>query len=127
MADYNWITPNQYNDMHTALTGGYKGLTGDAANIKQGDDFLSQIVPVIMASDAYKNHGVIIRWWDEAEGDGVANDNADDYNHTNGEIVISTCACERERRPVCEPGEFHTFLRPADHAGNLPRRPTASR
>ena len=67
VADYNWITPDQYNDMHTALTGGYKGLTGDAANIKQGDDFLSQIVPLIMASDAYKNHGAIILWWDEAE------------------------------------------------------------
>src|SRR6185437_70647 len=52
VADYNWISPNQYNDMHTSLTGGYKGLTGDAANIKQGDDFLSQIVPVIMASNA---------------------------------------------------------------------------
>jgi phosphatidylinositol-3-phosphatase len=89
VADYNWISPNQYNDMHTSLTGGYKGLTGDAANIKQGDDFLSQIVPVIMASNAYKNHGVIILWWDEAENDGVAGDNADDFNHTIGEIIIS--------------------------------------
>jgi hypothetical protein len=57
VADYNWITPNQYNDMHSGLTGGYKGLTGAAAKIKQGDDFLSQIIPVIMASDAYKKHG----------------------------------------------------------------------
>jgi len=89
LADYNWISPNQYNDMHTALTGGYKGLTGDAANIKQGDDFLSQIVPAIMASHAYKNHGVIILWWDESERDGVAGDNPDDLNHTVGEIVIS--------------------------------------
>ena len=23
-ADYNWITPNQFNDMHTTLSGGYK-------------------------------------------------------------------------------------------------------
>jgi hypothetical protein len=89
VADYTWITPDQYNDMHTALKGGYKGLTGDAANIKQGDDFLSQIVPVIMASKAYKNHGVIILWWDEAESDGVAGDNGDDFNHTIGEIIIS--------------------------------------
>jgi len=89
VADYNWITPNQFNDMHTPLTGGYKGLTGDAANIKQGDDFLSQIIPAIMASDAYKNHGVIILWWDESERDGVAGDNPDDLNHTIGEIVIS--------------------------------------
>ncbi len=92
VADYNWITPNQFNDMHTALTGGYKGLTADAAKIKQGDDFLSQIVPVIMASNAYKNHGVIIIWWDESEGDGVAGDNADDFNHTIGEIIISSRA-----------------------------------
>jgi hypothetical protein len=92
VADYNWITPNQFNDMHTALKGGYKGLTGDAANIKQGDDFLSQIVPVIMASEAYKNHGAIVIWWDESERDGVPGDNADDFNHTIGEIVISSRA-----------------------------------
>jgi len=89
VADYNWISPNQYNDMHTALSGGYQGLTGDAANIKQGDDFLSQIVPFIMASKAYKNHGVIVLWWDESEADGVAGDNGDDFNHTVGEIIIS--------------------------------------
>ena len=89
VADYNWITPNQFNDMHTSLTGGYRGLTGDAAKIKQGDDFLAQIIPAIMASNAYKNHGAIIIWFDESEGDGVAGDNADDFNHTIGEIVIS--------------------------------------
>jgi hypothetical protein len=92
MADYNWITPNQYNDMHTALAAGYKGLTGDAAKIKQGDDFLAQIVPVIMGSNAYKNHGAIIIWWDESERDGVTGDNPDDFNHTIGEIVISSRA-----------------------------------
>lgn len=92
VADYNWITPDQYNDMHTGLTGGYKGLTGDAAKIKQGDDFLSQIIPMIMASDAYKKHGVIIIWFDESEQDGVAGDNPDDFNHTIGEIVISSRA-----------------------------------
>ena len=88
-ADYNWITPDQYNDMHSAIGGGYKGLTGDAARIRQGDDFLSQIVPVIMASNAYKNQGVIIIWWDESESDRSAGDNPDDLEHTIGEIIIS--------------------------------------
>jgi hypothetical protein len=88
VADYNWITPNQHNDMHTTLTGGYKGLTGDEAKILQGDDFLSQVVPVIMGSRAYKNHGVIIIWFDETEQD-MTGDNPDDFNHTLGEIVIS--------------------------------------
>jgi len=89
VAEYNWITPNQFNDMHTTLSAGYKGLTGDAARIKQGDDFLEQIIPAIMASNAYKNHGAIILWFDESESDGVAGDNPDDFTHSIMEIVIS--------------------------------------
>jgi hypothetical protein len=89
VADYNWISPNQFNDMHTTLSAGFQGLTGDPAKVKQGDNFLSQIVPMIMASDAYQHHGVIVLWWDEAESDGVAGDNADDFNHTLPAIVIS--------------------------------------
>jgi phosphatidylinositol-3-phosphatase len=96
VASYNWITPNQFNDQHTSLTGGFKGVTGDAANILQGDNFLQQIIPVIMASRAYQDHGAIIIWWDEAEGDGVAGDNPDDLNHTIGEIVISPDAHPNE-------------------------------
>ena len=92
VADYNWITPDQYNDMHTALNGGFQGLTGDAANIAQGDNFLSQIIPVIMASKAYQDHGAIIIWWDESESN--AGENGDDFSHTVGEIVISQHAHE---------------------------------
>src|SRR4029079_8872889 len=44
VAEYNWITPTQFNDMHTSLSGGYRGLTGDPAKILQGDDFLKQII-----------------------------------------------------------------------------------
>ena len=68
VADYNWITPNQFNDMHTTLTTNYGVLTGDSARIAQGDNFVARIVPLIMASDAYKKHGVIVLWWDESEG-----------------------------------------------------------
>jgi phosphatidylinositol-3-phosphatase len=86
VARYNWITPDQYNDMHTSLTGGftYQGVPyiGDAANIAQGDNFLSIVVPEIEASQAYRNDGAIIIWWDETE-------NGDDPSHTLGEIVIS--------------------------------------
>ena len=108
VADYNWITPNQHNDMHTSLTGGYKGLTGDSANIKQGDDFLSQIVPIIMASKAYQEHGVIILWWDESEKDGATGDtNGDDFNHTIPEIIISPRAHKNvDGRPYASPVDF---------------------
>ena len=91
VANYNWITPNQFNDMHNALPGGfnYDGTlyTGDQARIAQGDNFLKMIIPMIMASDAYKNDGAIVIWWDETESDGSGN--ANDFNHTIGEIVIS--------------------------------------
>ena len=71
------------------------GLTGDAANIRQGDNFLSIIIPQIMASQAYKNNGAIIIWWDESESNGPG-DNGDDLNHTIGEIVISPLAHPNE-------------------------------
>jgi phosphatidylinositol-3-phosphatase len=96
VADYNWITPDQYNDMHSGLSGGFAGLTGDAANLKQGDNAVSRLVPLIMSSEAYKDGGVIILWWDESESDGVSGDNGDDFNHTIGEIIISPLAHENE-------------------------------
>jgi hypothetical protein len=86
VAQYNWITPDQYNDMHTGLTAGftYHGTpyTGDQAGVAQGDNFLSIVVPQIMASQAYKNDGAIVIWWDETEG-------GDDPGRTLGEIIIS--------------------------------------
>jgi phosphatidylinositol-3-phosphatase len=78
VADYNWITPNQYNDMHTGLSNGYGGAPGspskgDFAVVAQGDNFVARIVPLIMASKAYKEHGMIVLWWDESErGDTAA-------------------------------------------------------
>src|SRR5262249_13538667 len=61
VAKYNLITPDQFNDMHSALTNGftYNGThyTGDQASIAEGDNFLSIIIPEIMASKAYKNNG----------------------------------------------------------------------
>jgi phosphatidylinositol-3-phosphatase len=72
VAQYNWITPDQFNDQHSTLTGGftYNGVryTSDQANIAQGDNFLPQLVPQIEASQAYKNYGAIVIWWDETEG-----------------------------------------------------------
>jgi hypothetical protein len=86
---YNFITPNQFNDMHTPLAAGftYNGTpyTGDAASIAQGDNFLSIIVPQIMASAAYKNNGAIVIWNDETEG-------GDDASHTSMLIVLSPLA-----------------------------------
>lgn len=97
VADYNWITPNQYNDQHSGLTNGFAGLTGDAGQLKAGDNALARLVPMIMASKAYKDGGAIILWWDEAEAEDASDtNNGDDFNHTIGEIVISNLARANE-------------------------------
>jgi hypothetical protein len=92
VADYSWITPDQFNDMHTALNGGftYHGVTytGDEASIAQGDNFLSQVVPMIMASQAYQDNGAILIWNDETEGETPATANL----FTSMEILISPLA-----------------------------------
>jgi hypothetical protein len=74
VSKFNVITPDQFNDMHSSLNTSftYNGTTW-AANTDQeaiaiGDNFLSKIVPQIMASKAYKNNGVIVIWFDESEG-----------------------------------------------------------
>jgi len=73
LADYIWITPNQYNDQHSILRTGYGSLgTTDQAAIAQGDNFLARVVPRIMASDAYEDGAAILLWWDETEGGDTA-------------------------------------------------------
>jgi hypothetical protein len=95
VARYNWITPDQYNDMHSALNTDltYNGVTytagTDEEQIALGDNFLSMIVPEIEASQAFKSNGEIVIWNDETEGD-------EDVGSTAGfdgtEIIISPLA-----------------------------------
>ena len=62
VARYNFITPDQCNDMHGALP----CLFSDS--IRKGDDWLAAAIPQIMASNAYKDGGAIFITWDESEG-----------------------------------------------------------
>jgi hypothetical protein len=86
VAQYNWITPDQYNDMHSALSNGftYNGVhyTGDQAAIAEGDNFLAMMVPMIEASQAFQDNGAIVIWWDETDG-------GDNSSYTLPEIIIS--------------------------------------
>jgi hypothetical protein len=71
VARYSLITPDQFNDMHSSLNTDftYNGMIfthkTDLEAIAIGDNFLSIIVPQIMASKAYKDRGVIVIWYDE--------------------------------------------------------------
>jgi hypothetical protein len=91
LARYSVITPDQFNDMHSSLNTDftYAGHTWthntDQQAIAIGDHFLSQFVPKLMASQAYKNNGVIVIWFDETEAGNTT-------SFTIPEIVISPLA-----------------------------------
>ena len=85
---YNWITrtsTTRCTAIYPAYT--YHGVqySGDQAAIAEGDNCLSIIIPKIMASAAYQDHGVIIIWTDETES-------TDDTNTTLPYIIISPLA-----------------------------------
>jgi phosphatidylinositol-3-phosphatase len=113
VAEYNWITPDQYNEQHSSLSAGFAGLTGDPSSIRSGDNTLSRLVPMIMSSQAYKDGGAIILWWDESESDGDPSDNQDDFNTTIPEIVISNMAHANEN------GVPYASVIPYTHSSDL--------
>jgi phospholipase C len=62
LPQYVWITPNLCDDMHDPCGGN---------SIVNGDTWLSQNVPAILNSAAYKAGGALFITWDEADsGDG---------------------------------------------------------
>jgi phosphatidylinositol-3-phosphatase len=95
VAQFNWITPDQYNDMHSSLNTSFtcNGVTyaagTDQEAVALGDNFLSTVVPEIEASQAFKDNGVIVIWNDETEGDETIGSTA---GFDGTEIVISPLA-----------------------------------
>jgi hypothetical protein len=73
VSQYNFITPNLCNDMHNS-----NGCQS-SDEVKNGDTWLSQQIPMIMNSKAYQEGGAIFITWDESE-------NGD---HPIGMIVLS--------------------------------------
>ncbi|MGA2138324.1 MAG: alkaline phosphatase family protein [Verrucomicrobiia bacterium] len=64
VARYNFITPSLCHAMHTPC-----GPLND--RIKQGDDWLQEVVPPILNSQAYQDNGALFITWDEGvPGDG---------------------------------------------------------
>jgi hypothetical protein len=61
IARYNFITPNLCDDMHDSCVPSNN-------SVQQGDTWLAHQVPLILASQAYKNSGVLFITWDEGEG-----------------------------------------------------------
>ncbi len=66
VARYNFLTPNECNNMHGDLLGAQCNPIG-ADLIKFGDDWLAQTIPMLTSSAAYTNNGVIFVLWDEGD------------------------------------------------------------
>jgi phosphatidylinositol-3-phosphatase len=64
LARYSFITPNLCDDMHglTVSCG-----TANFDEVAAGDTWLTNEVPKILASDAYKKNGVLFIVWDEGD------------------------------------------------------------
>jgi phospholipase C len=61
VAAFNFITPNLCDDMHGGV---FQCLT---AGVPEGDTWLKNNVPAILASSAFKNGGLLLIVWDEGD------------------------------------------------------------
>lgn len=68
-ANYNFITPNLCNDGHDAPC-----VDGAPGGLVSADAFLRKWVPMIISSAAYKDSGLLIVTFDEAEAEGEHGD-----------------------------------------------------
>jgi len=99
VADYNWIAPDQYNDMHTSRGRRY-GSDG-----RRGQHSAGRQLPEHHRSRDHGLTGVQERWCDHHLVGRIrrrcGGRQWDHLNHTIGEIVISPRARERGRTAVC--------------------------
>jgi hypothetical protein len=69
--DYAFISPDLCNDGHDSPC-----ADGQPGGMAQANTFLKGLVPQILASPAYKDHGLLIVTFDEAEADAQSNPDA---------------------------------------------------
>jgi phosphatidylinositol-3-phosphatase len=55
MPDFAWVTPNLVNDMHDG-------------SVAQGDQWLAGFLPPFLASNAWRENGLVLITWDEGRG-----------------------------------------------------------
>jgi hypothetical protein len=67
--EFTYIAPNLIDDMHNPFP-------ATQGNITAGDTWIGPVVAGIMASDAYKNGGLIVIAWDEDDDSGIIDKDA---------------------------------------------------
>jgi hypothetical protein len=96
-ADFEFIVPNQINDMHSSSTAA-------------GDTFLKAFVPLITDSKAFVG-SVLFITWDEGDADGIAG------GHT---VTIAVAPGMAPGSRVGEPTNHYSMLRTIELAWGLP-------
>ena len=84
LANYSFIVPNLFDDGHSikGTNGRNQGSArcGDAAALKQTDDWLKNIFSPLLASKVFEDSGLLVITYDEASGD----DESDGAGHWGG-------------------------------------------
>lgn len=94
LANYSFFVPNLYDDGHSVkgTNGGNQGLArcGEAAAMKQVDDWLKSIFTPLVSSKIFQQDGLLVITYDESSTD----DESDGAGHWGGgrvaTIVVST-------------------------------------
>jgi acid phosphatase len=94
--NFVWITPNLCNDTHDC-------------SLEIGDRWLSRTVPVITASPAWRDGGVLFILWDESEGG--------QQNHVPGLVVAANLSWHSSPAPF----DHYSVLATVEDAFHLPR------
>ena len=102
--NYVWITPDMCNDMHDC-------------SIATGDTWLSQQVPAILNSTAFRNGGVLFITWDEGSTNAGCCTNA--AGGRVATLVISPLG--RTAFQSSSPETHYSLLRTIEDSWNLPR------
>jgi hypothetical protein len=110
---FNFIAPNLTDDMHDPFPAG-------AQNLANGDTWLSQQVPAILASAAYQDDGLLVIVWDEDDNSGGLFGSDDPVPM----YVLSPLA--RTNYPSSVTANHYSLLATIEDGLGLPRRGNAA-
>ena len=94
--NYAFITPNLCHDGHDG-GGNKRCVDGQPGGLVSADKFLAGIVPIILASPAYKHDGLLIVTFDEADS----------------ESGDASACCDEPNGPNIKPGSMIVFDNPS--------------
>jgi phosphatidylinositol-3-phosphatase len=101
-ANYVFITPNLCHDGHDGGEDGRKCVDGEPGGLVSADKFLADTVPAILASPAFKQDGLLIVTFDEADIDAKF-DKA--TNSVKLDVGDASACCDQQAGPNIKPGD----------------------